>query len=231
MTRAASLALASVTLALAGCQQPAKAPAWFPRVTGAYWVYELRTPEGRSEVRVDALGEREIEDLGVRVFLAEETRTAPGRFDPVNPIGYVVEGDFLAQIEGLVYDGDGRLRVLGDGRATRILPLAPHPGLRWVQETRAFAAGGSDARLRWEAEIGAADAIEVPAGRFDQIVEVRTTLRDERGVVLGRYRDVFARGVGRVYGLVLVDSEEPPRSEELRLLRYRLPVDDTVLGR
>jgi hypothetical protein len=40
--------------------------------------------------------------------------------------------------------------------------------------------------------------------------------------VIGRYRDIFARGVGLVHGIART-GEEPSRVEELRLLRYRVP--------
>ena len=223
MRRALAAVLAWAGLTLAGCQRAAAPEAWFPRVAGAFWVYELDAPSGRSEVRVDALGEREVEGLARPVFLAEETRSDAGPFDAVNPVGYVVDGDYVARISGLVYDGSRRLRVLGDAQATRILPLAPSPGLRWVQETWELAAGGTPARLQWGAEVRGREAVDVPAGHFDDVVEVHTTLRDEHGAVVARYRDTYARDVGLVYGVTLVGSEEPPRVEELRLLRYRVP--------
>jgi hypothetical protein len=230
MRRASALALACASLTLGGCQRPDAPGAWFPRVAGAFWVYELDAPSGRSEVRVDALGETEVAELGLRVFLAEERRSDGGPFDAVNPVGYVVDGGYLARISGLVYDGAGRLRVLGDAQATRVLPLAPHPGLRWVQETRELAAGGPAARLRWGAEVRGREAVDVPAGHFDDVVEVHTTLRDEAGAVIARYQDTFARDVGLVYGVARLDREEPPRIEEMRLLRYRVPRDLAAPG-
>lgn len=225
MRRTLALALAWACLALAGCQRPAAPGSWFPRIAGAFWVYELDAPSGRSEVRVDALGETQIAGLGLRVFLAEETRSDGGPFDAVNPVGYVVDGSYVARVSGLVYDGAGRLRLLGDAPATRILPLAPSPGVRWVQETWELAAGGRTERLRWGAEVRGREAVDVPAGHFDDVVEVHTTLQDGAGAVIGRYRDTFARDVGLVYSMALIGSEEPPRVEELRLLRYRVPRD------
>lgn len=229
MRRTVALALVGASLTLAGCQRPAEPGSWFPRVAGAFWVYELDAPSGRSEVRVDARGETQVAELG-RVFLAEETRSDGGPFAAVNPVGYVVDGGYVARISGLVYDGAGRLRVLGDAQPTRILPLVPSPGLRWDQETWEFAAGSGGARLRWAAEVRGRETIDVPAGHFDDVVEVHTTLRDEGGAVIGRYRDTFARDVGLVYGTALIGSEEPPRVEELRLLRYRVPRDGSEPG-
>lgn len=220
---AAALVWASLA-ALAGCQRPAAPGPWFPRVAGAFWVYERNTPAGRTEVRVDALGEREIAEIGRRVFFAEETRSDDDGFDAVNPVAYVIEDGYVAQLDGLVYDGARHLRVLGDAQPRRVLPLAPSPGLRWVQEIEVFTAGDRAAHLRWESQIRDRGAVDVPAGRFGDVIEVHTTLRDEDGAVIGRYRDVFARDVGLVYGVAETGgSEEPPRSEELRLLRYRVP--------
>jgi hypothetical protein len=225
MRSAAAVAvLLGAALALAGCGEPPPAPgSWFPRVAGASWVYELDTPSGRSEVQVEALGEREIVGLGRRVFLVEETRRDGGPFDAVNPVGYVVDGGYVGRIADLVYDRDGRLRVLGNGEATWMLPLAPRPGLRWEQETGMFTAGGDDVRLRWGAEVRGRAAVDVPAGHFADVVEVHTTVLDPDGLVVGRYQDTFARDVGLVYALTVTGSEESPRVEELRLLRYRVP--------
>lgn len=220
MRRAA--AILACALALAGCRAPAGSPSWFPRVPGAVWVYELHTAEGRSEVRVKALGEREIPERDLRVFLTEETRARDGRFDPVIPVGYVEEGGYLARLTDLAYDGEGRLRVLGDGEPTWMLPLDPRPGQRWTQQTRLFAAGDRGKTQRWEAEVRSLEAIEVPAGRFGDVVEVRSALRDGDGIVVGRYRDVFARDVGLVYSLALGPGGDPSSGAEMRLLRYQI---------
>jgi hypothetical protein len=219
---AITTALAWGSLTLGGCRPEAAPASWFPRSAGAFWVYELDSPSGRSEVRVDARGETQVAGLGP-VFLADETRSDAGPFDAVNPVGYVVDAGYVARISGLVYDGAGRLRVVGDAQATRILPLAPRPGQRWAQETFELRGGGREGRLRWEAEVRGRGTVVVPAGRFDDVLEVRTTLRDEAGAVIGRYQDVFARDVGLVWG-VAQSANEPPRVEELRLLAWGPPV-------
>jgi hypothetical protein len=218
-----ALALAFAACLLAGCQRRDAAGDWFPRVAGAYWEYELEAASGRSQLRVDARGETEVPELGLRLFLAEETRSDGGPFDAVNPVGYVVDGSYVARISGLVYDGAGRLRVIGGAQATRILPLAPSPGLRWAQETWELGDAGSAARLSWGAVVRGRAEVDVPAGRFDDVVEVETTLRDAEGAVIGRYRDTFARNVGLVHGSARIGSEAAPRVEELRLIRYRVP--------
>jgi hypothetical protein len=212
--------LAGASLGLA-CQRQAAGASWFPRSAGAFWVYQLDSPSGRSEVRVDARGETQVAQVGA-VFLAVETRSDAGPFDAVNPVGYVEDTGYVARISGLVYDGSGRLRVVGDARSTRILPLAPRPGQRWVQETVELESGGPEGRLHWEAEVHGREAVDVPAGRFDDVLEVRTTLRDASGALMGRYRDVYARDVGLVYGIAQ-NGDEPPHVEEMRLLRYRVP--------
>lgn len=221
MRRAAALLWLGAGLLCAACQRPPESGPWFPRVAGAFWVYELRSAAGSSQVRVEGLGERRIPELGRMVFLARETRSVADGFDAANPVGYVEEGGYLSRVAGLAYDGDGRLRVLGDGGSVRMLPLAPRPGLRWVQETRAFAAGGVEARQHWEAEVRAGGPVEVPAGRFGDVLEVRSTLRDAGGAVRARFRDVFAQEVGLVYGAVL-GPRDPTPVEELRLLRYQI---------
>lgn len=185
-------------------------------------MYELRTTAGRSEIVVEALGERTISSLDLRVFLVEETRSADDAFDAVNPVGYIVEDGYVARLVDLAYDGAGGLRALGGGQATRVLPLAPRPGMRWTQETRVFATEEDGARRHWEAEIRTRDPIEVPAGRFSDVLEVRSSVRDAEGAVLARYRDVFARDVGLVYSAALDRSGDPSGSAELRLLRYRI---------
>jgi hypothetical protein len=222
--RGAALALAGMLLACAGCQRPAEPETWLPRVAGALWVYERRTPDGHSELRVDALGERQIPRLDRVVFLMRETHSAAEGFDAANPVGYVEQDGYLARLEGLVYDRDGRLRMLGDGQATRVLPLAPRPGAHWVQETRVLAAGGGGSRQRWTASVRTHEPVEVPAGPFGDVIEVRTTLRDARGAVRARYRDVFAREVGLIYG-VAFGPQDPAPVEELRLLRYRIDAE------
>lgn len=219
--RCVAAALAVALLGAAGCSRPAGG-AWIPQVPGAVWVYELRSEDRVSEVRVKALGEREVPGRAEPVFLMEETRSGGGRFDAVNPVGYVVQDGYTARLGGLAYDGTHQLVVLGDGSATRVLPLDPQPGAHWTQETRIFPAADGIRQL-WEVEVRGRDAIEVPCGSFEDVVELETTLRDGSGVVRGRYTDVFARGVGLVYGVARDLTGDTPYVEEMRLLRYDVP--------
>lgn len=216
-----AVVLASAALSVAGCRTTG-ATDWFPRVPGTVWVYERITADGRSELVVKALGERRIPELDLRIFLVEETRSTEDVFDAVNPVGYLVEDGYLAQLSDLAYDGSGRLRALGGGQPMRILPVDPRPGMHWTQQMQVFGGAIHEAPRQWDAEVRAREPVEVPAGRFDEVVEVRTRLRDENGVVLARYRDVFARGVGLVHSVSFDRTGDPSRATELRLLRCRI---------
>lgn len=214
----------AVAAGLAGCGKPPEPLAPFlPLVPGGVWVYRVETPDAQGELRVEARGPVEVAGHEGPIFLVVESPDpALGWGDSAGPVGYVVDEGFVARLEALGWDQDRKLRFLGPrgvaeaGRASRVLPLDPHPGDHWTQEVRVFEPG---APMIWEGRVRASDPIEVPAGRFDDVIEVETLLRRPSGEAIQVYRDVYARGVGRVYATAYDPRLRAP-TVRMRLLRY-----------
>ena len=232
-SRASLLALAAFVL-VAGCgpaSQPATGvagDAYFPMVAGARWLYSLRSDLGRLEVEVTARGEMPLPGAGGAVFVMDERNLGPDLgFAETAPVGYVVEEGYVARIAGLGYDASGHLRLLGQDQPTRILPLEPTPGHRWGQETQLFRTpDGGGARLGWTGEVKTLTPLSVPAGRFEEVVELETLYRDaSQGEIAVNviYRDYYARGVGLVRSVTEDPSGDPAHRIEQVLLEYDFP--------
>lgn len=218
------LALALLGLLLPGCgpNAPAESAAYFPLARGTRWIYEIRTPEARGELVAVSRGPVELPGIAGPVLLVDETLDpALGLGGGTAPVAYVLEDGFVARREGVGYDATGRLRALGQNRPTRILPLAPRPGAHWSQANLPLGAtSGEDLpRLRWEAELRALEAVEVPAGSYRDAIVVETVLRDAAGHVRMTYRDVFVRDVGLVSSVARAPDAPAPALEK-HLVRF-----------
>jgi hypothetical protein len=176
---------------------------------------------------VTAVGEKPLPGGLGKVFVMEERNRGPSfGFAEVAPVGYLVRDAYVARLAGIDYDDAGDLRVLGQDEATWILPLDPEPGHAWGQRTRMFQTpegGGGD--LGWSGEVKPRTTVRVPAGRFEDVVEIETVYRDaSEGIAPKiRYRDFYARGVGLVKSVTEDPSGDRSHRIEQVLLQYRFP--------
>jgi hypothetical protein len=223
----ALLLLAAATLASCTAAEPAAPPgasAYFPLAPGARWRYQLRGRLGEYQIEAVARGEVELRG-GDRVFLVEETSEGgPPGFARTNPVAYVVDEGHVARLEGVGWDREGELRVLGQDAPTWLLPLDGLPGARWTQEHRIFATPeGGGALRRFNAEVRRGEPVEVEAGSFEDVLEVRTSYRDPaagaKDVPL-LFVDSYARGVGLVRSLTFEQGDPHPAVEQ-SLVEYR----------
>lgn len=203
-----------VALLLLSCHGPPEAPggSYFPMVPETRWVYALRSPRGSSQIEVRARGERSLPGRAQPVFVMDETIRGFGAgFVETSPVAYVVEGGYVARITAVDYAESGALRALGEADATLVLPLDPRPGQRWSQQTTLFQTPeGGGGSMGWSAEVRPLTSVVVPAGRFDDVVEIELVYSNLGGgsaepQVL--YRDYYARGVGLVRS-VAVDPRD-----------------------
>lgn len=227
-----SAAFSAVLLMSCGSNsRPASGPAaesYFPMVDGTRWRYAISTELGSLEVEVTARGAETLPGEDLVVFLMDERNLGPNLgFDEVAPVGYLVEEGYVARIEGLGYDAAGKLRKLGQDRATRLLPVDPQPGDAWGQSNRLFGTPeGGGAKMGWYGDVRERTRVSVPAGTFDDVVEVVTTYFDEsresqqpRAV----YHDFYARGIGLVKSVTEDPSGPAGARVEQVLLDYRFP--------
>ncbi len=221
-----ALLVGGLLWACSGGGDPAPGEGYFPLIEGARWTYELESDLGSLELEVKLLGERQLPGGLPRAFVADE-RTAQSvlGFDEVAPVAYVIEDGFVARFQEIGYDGQGKLRALGQAEATRILPVDPEPGQKWGQQHSLFATPeGGGAELSWAAEVGELTTVSVPAGTFEDVVEVVIRYyegSDPQPKIV--YRDYYARGVG----LVKSRTEDPGGDErntvEQVLVAYKFP--------
>ncbi len=209
-----------------GGGEPAPGEGYFPLIEGAQWTYKLQSELGSLELEVELLGEQELPGELPLAFVADERTPGPVLgFAEVSPVAYVIEDGYVARFQEIGYDGQGKLRALGQAEATRILPVDPRPGQKWGQQHSLFATPeGGGAELSWAAEVGELTTVSVPAGTFDDVVEVVIRYyegSDPQPKIV--YRDYYARGVGLVKSL----TEDPGGNErntvEQVLVAYKFP--------
>lgn len=234
--RAARRALALLLLAPlapAGCQHAGRrasgeaGEAYFPLVAESHWTYEIRSEIGRTQLEVRALGERSLPPYGLVFLMEESTPEQVLGFAKTAPVAYVRDDGYVARIAGLGYDSHGLLRPLGQDAPTWILPREPRNGAEWTQENRLFGGPGegSGARMRWSGSVRVLPELRVPAGTFDEVLEVRTAYRDPVASADPQviYVDHYARGVGLLHSVTFDPQAEGRVVVEQWLLTYELP--------
>ena len=230
--RVALMALAGLAL-LIGCgpgSRSATGPAadsYFPMVPGTTWVYSLRSSLGALEVEVKAVGAMPLPGGRGEVFVMEERNRGPSLgFAEVAPVGYLVREAYVARLAGIDYDDSGALRLLGQDEPTWMLPLDPKPGYAWGQQTRMFQTPeGGGGELGWTGEVKRRTTVTVPAGRFEDVVEIETTYRDVSEGIAPKilYRDFYARGIGLLKSISQDPSGDASNRIEQVLLEVHFP--------
>jgi hypothetical protein len=196
-------------------------------VPGAQWVYAMRSSLGKLEVEVTAVGEMPLPGDRGEVFVMEEKNRGPSLgFAPVAPVGYLVQDAYVARLSGIDYDDSGALRLLGQDEPTWMLPLDPEPGSDWTQQTRIFQTPeGGGGELAWRGEVKPRTTVTVPAGRFEDAVEIQTFYRDTSKGIAPEivYRDYYVRGIGLVKSVSEDPSGDASHRIEQVLLEVRFP--------
>ena len=205
---------------------------YFPMVSDARWLYSVRADLGRFKVEVTGRGEMPLPDGGERVFVMDERNL--GRtlgFAVVAPVGYVKQEGYVARVSGVDYVGSdpesGKLVLLGLYEPTWMFPEEPKPGQTWVQQTDMFGnRENRGAQMGWSGEVRQLTSVRVPAGRFENVLEVETLYRDASEGSLGPkviYRDFYARGVGLIRSVTEDPSGDESNRIEQVLLEYSIP--------
>lgn len=219
----------------AGCgraSEPAsgeQADSYFPLIPGARWVYELRTDLGNLRVEVVARGDMQVPGRDLAVFVVDETNRGPSMgFVETAPVAYMIDGPYRARLAAVDYNEEGGLRLLGKEDApTWFLPVNPKPGDQWVQENKLFTSPeGGGKRMGWAGEVLRTTQVTVPAGTFDDALEVRSEYWDPQNASEGPtavYHDYYVRGIGLVRSVTEDPSGDPTHNIEQALLEYRLP--------
>jgi hypothetical protein len=207
--RAALCPVLLLALGVASCasDRPPRAPgaearAYFPLERGGHWSYELHTGffSASTRMEVTARGEHAVRDSNEALFLMEEQLS--GRvygLEPAGLVGYRVEDGYLTRIPAVSLGEDGRVRVFG-GDAMSFLPLDPTPGQTWGDRSEVFRESGG-ARQLWTAQVEAVGSMRVSAGRFDDVIVVRSQQWDpewDASEPLHSYEDYYARGIGLI---------------------------------
>jgi len=221
-------------LSVAGCRRassPASgeaAKSYFPMVQGARWVYELRSEMGTLRVTVIAKGEMPVRGQDGKLFVLDERNEGPSMgFVQSSPVGYVTDQGYIARVTSVDYDGTDRVRMLGEDSPTWLMPLDPKPGARWHQDNKMFTTpDGTGKQMGWSGEVHPRTALDVPAGHFEDVVEVHTSWTDPE--VTGQdptilYEDYYARGVGLLRSVTRDANGDPSKTIEMRLLEYQFP--------
>jgi len=179
----------------------AEAQSYFPMPPDARWTYEVRAGFSKSRLDVTSRGMRDVKGAPAPLWIvAEQSEGAPYGLDEDGLAGYLVRDGYVSRVSFLSEDADGSIRLVSS-EPTWVLPVDPHSGQRWEQTTHVFtspeAKGGEQ---RWEGEVETTDGVSVPAGRFDDVVLVRTRYLDPSVSAdpLITYEDYYARGVGLV---------------------------------
>ena len=164
----AAILSAALLVSCGSSSRPAGGPAaesYFPMVEGTRWRYEISTGLGSLELEVTAKGAETLPGEDRVVFLMDERNLGPSLgFDEVAPVGYLVEDGYVARIEGIGYDAAGKLRKLGQDRATRLLPVDPQPGDTWGQSNRLFGTPeGGGAKMGWQGDVRKHTRVSVPS--------------------------------------------------------------------
>lgn len=233
--RAGAAAVVLLALALASCAGAPRAAReqadYFPLVAGARWLYEVRAGDDRFDLEVVARGPEILTSPGgageLQVFVMDETLRGGRGWPSTSPVGYLHEGGYVSRLLAIAYDGEGGLRALGQDEPTRMLPLDPRQGGRWTQQHRLFTMpDGSGKRVQWEGEVRGRVAVSVPAGVFEDAVEVRLLYSDPSFAAAGPlvvYLDTYAAGVGLVRSLALDPGGDERRTVEFVLLAFQIP--------
>lgn len=229
--------LLGLLLGTAGCHREAPPPQspgtsdYFPRVTNGRWLYSIRAGLGQFQMEVTGRGELPLPGREERVFVMDERNLGRSLgFAVVAPVGYVEQRGFVARVASVDYEGSdpesGKLLLLGRYEPTWMFPVDPKPGQTWAQETGMFGNKESQgARLGWSGEVRPLTTVRVPAGLFEDVLEVETHYRDvadgpEPKVI---YHDYYARGVGLIRSVTEDPSGDPSHRIEQVLLEYSLP--------
>jgi hypothetical protein len=219
---------------LVGCRaEPSRAPgefgsSYFPMVPGARWVYSLDLGVAETEVEFEARGDMAVRGYEAPVFIVDESNRGE-TFGMVEraPTGYVVVGDYLARLTAIDYDSAGKLQLLGENAPAWILPLAPQPGQNWTQKTQMFTTPeGGGATLDWTGRVISVGRMRVPAGEFEDVVEVHVEYWDrsvDEDEPVMTYDDSYARGVGLIRSVTRSAMEGRGQLVEQRLVRYEFP--------
>lgn len=200
---------------------------YFPLVEGAHWSYRLSSQLGALQVEVTARGQQALPG-GRLAFVMDERNLGPSLgFAEVAPVAYVLEGGYVARIQAIGYDSDGRLRELGQSQPTWILPLDPSPGQSWGQDHSLFdTPEGGGALMGWNGDVVERTSLTVPAGTFEDVIEVDIAYYDDRTPGVSPkivYRDYYARGVGLVKSVTEDPSGDPSHTIEQVLVSYDFP--------
>ncbi len=239
LPRSSGVAVAIGLLAATASCQPEAQPApnqetgdYFPMVSNARWLYSVRAGLGRFKVEVTGRGEMPLPGGSEHVFVMDERNLGRSLgFAVVAPVGYVKQGGYVARVSGVDYVGSdpesGKLVLLGRYEPTWMFPEDPEPGQTWVQQTDMF--GNTENRgalLGWNGEVRPLTSVRVPAGRFENVLEVETQYRDASEGSLGPkviYRDYYACGVGLIRSVTEDPSGDTSNRIEQVLLEYSIP--------
>ncbi len=175
---------------------------YFPLRRGGHWSYELRTGPFSPSTRIEVTsrGEHGVRDSNEALFLMEERLS--GRvygLEPAGLVGYRVADGYLTRIPAVSLGADGQVSILG-GDGMSFLPVDPNPGQTWSDRAVVFRESGGSRQV-WTAEIEAVGSMRVPAGRFDDVIVVRSQQWDPEWHAtkpLHSYEDYYARGVGLI---------------------------------
>jgi hypothetical protein len=119
--------------------------------------------------------------------------------EPAGLVGYRVSNGYVTRIPAVSLGQDGRVSIFG-GDAMSFLPVDPSPGQTWSDRSEVFRESGG-ARQVWTAEVAAVGSMRVPAGRFDDVIVVRSQHWDaewDPTKPLHSYEDYYARGIGLI---------------------------------
>ena len=203
---AAGLASALAACAPRRTEPPPRAPgqgaeAWFPLVDGARCVYEVRAGFGKSRLEVTARGIHAVKGAPAPLFIMQE-RSVGGPFGMQDDglAGYYVRDGYLSRFSFLSRDPDGGIRLMGS-EPSRVLPVEPRTGQGWSEEIHVFTTPESKGgEQSWRASVERVESLRVPAGRFRNLLLVRSEYLDPTVSTepLVTYEDYYARGVGLV---------------------------------
>ncbi len=205
-----ALYLSAVLLLGAACcagEPPPRAPGaqareYFPLESGGHWSYELRTGPFSASTRIEvrSRGAHSVRDSSEALYVMEEQLS--GRvygLEPAGLVGYRVSNGYLTRIPAVALGDDGKLTIMG-GDGMSFLPVDPNPGQSWSDRSEVFHASGGSEQL-WTAAIENVGSMRVPAGRFDDVIVVRSEQWDpewDRDRPLHSYEDYYARGIGLI---------------------------------
>ena len=201
------LLLAALGVTSCASDAPPRAPgtesrAYFPLESGGHWSYELRTGPFSASTRIEVTsrGEHGVRGSNDALFVMEEQLS--GRvygLEPAGLVGYRVEDGYLTRIPAVSLGDDGQISSFsGDGMS--FLPVDPNPGQTWSDRAEVFRESGGS-RQMWTAEVDAVGSMRVPAGRFDDVIVVRSQQWDpewDATKPLHSYEDYYARGIGLI---------------------------------